>query len=319
MKKLLLLAITIIAITGPSKVLADNDKFFELPIIPDTMSFYNRTSYLVTHYWDFCDLKKAFSSRQRMANAFKDYLDLMPYVSDSVSTASVNKFIKGVEKSPENLLFITRTAEEYMHSDTAAIVGDQLYLNFVKAVVANKKIDPLDKLRYEHQLRIIPNSMRGSVVPGFDYIDRSGAKRNFDADTAMVVLLYYYDTDCMDCSLARVRLDADPSVNKLIDAGRLKIVALTTQAADGPWNEAVAEYPSGWTVGSMPTLDEIIEVTSSPMFYLLDSNHRVLGPKLSIDQVLDISQRLAATTPDPYIRQQAAKMQHDEASSPSSH
>lgn len=55
------------------------------------------------------------------------------------------------------------------------------------------------------------------------------------------------------------------------------------------------------------------------MFYLLDSNHRVLGPKLSIDQVLDISQRLAATTPDPYIRQQAAKMQHDETSSPSSH
>lgn len=297
--------ILILSILSPSEARAE--RFFELPIVPDTMAFNNRVNYLVTHYWDFCDLKKAFSSKQRIADAFKEYLDLMPLADGDVAIASVDKFIKSISKQPENLLFITREAEEYMYSDTAVVISDVLYLPFIKAVASSRKISDADKMRYERQARLISNCMIGSIAPDFSYIDRSGQKCSFATDTAEVVILYIFDTECSDCQLNKVRLDADASTTKLIDAGKLKIVAIDPTTPDGEWRDRVADYPTAWAVGANEALDEIYEYRQVPTFFLMDGKHRIYAKHLNIDQVLDVNRQLALRTPDPYIKSYRAK------------
>lgn len=301
MKRLLTILISLAALCGVMTPVANAGPFFQLPMVPDTMKFENRVNYLVEHYWDFCDLKKAFSSRSRMAVAFKEYLDLMPLADDQVALKSVEAFIKKVDK-PDNLLFITRTAEDYMHSDTAVVISDYLYLPFARAVADNRKIDRTDKMRYERQARVIANSMAGAVMPDFEYVDRAGGRRQFAADTADVVLLYIFDTDCSDCAMARVRLYADVNVTKLLDAGRMKVVAISPTSPDGQWRDLVGDYPEPWIVGAKDDLDDVIEFETTPTFYLLDNNHRVYGKNINLDAVLEICRRMALNTPDPYLR-----------------
>lgn len=297
----------IASVMAPS--LAKAEIFFQLPIVPDTLQFDKRVDYLVTHFWDFCDMKKAFSSRQKMRDAFHEYLDLMPLASIDVAESSVGNFIKSVEKKPEDLLFVVNQAEEYMYSDTAAILSDRLYLPFVKAAAENKKIDKAQRARYEHQARVISNSMVGATAPDFNYIDRNGEKHKLTDDSAEVVLLYFYDTDCADCALTRVRLDADNHTTKLIDAGVLKIIAITPGVADGEWRERVASYPASWRVGAADDIDDIMEIKHIPTFYVLNDAYRIYAKNLDLEQVLAINEQLSARTRDPYIR----KMQKQQA------
>ena len=78
---------------------AITQQFFQLPIIPDSIqNFQRRCDFMVKHYWDYCDLKKAFSSPDKMADAFATYLDFMPYATADVVFASVDKFMKDVSK-----------------------------------------------------------------------------------------------------------------------------------------------------------------------------------------------------------------------------
>lgn len=302
MRKLLLHTLLILLFAAAPASGLRAETFFQLPIIPDSMAFGNRVNYLVEHYWDFCDLKKAFSSRQRMSDAFKEYLDLMPLADADKATAAVDKFVKALEKQPNDLLFITGVAEDYMYSDTAALSGDAIYLQFVKAVTANKKIDKASKMRYERQQRLLENCQIGRRVPDFTYIDRGGEKRSFDADTADIVYLYVYDTDCADCSLARVRLDADINTTKLIDAGSLRIVAISPTTPDGEWRDRVASYPKTWSVGALEDFDDIYEVKQIPTFFIMDKSHKLYFKNLGLDQVLGVSLQLASRTRDPYIQ-----------------
>lgn len=317
MRKTVFYTLLALIMSAVSSTTARADAFFQLPIVPDSMGFENRVNYLVDHYWDFCDLNKAFSSRQRMADAFKEYLDLMPLATGDHAINSVNAFIGKIEKKPENLLFITTVAEEYMYSDTAEVVGDLIYLPFVQAVARNKKIDKASKARYERQARLIGNCQIGSEAPDFTYIDRKGEKRPFKSDSADVILLYIYDTDCPECSMARIRLHADINTTKLIDAKRLRIVAISPTTPDGEWRDRVASYPEEWEVGAVEDFDDIYEVRSIPTFYVLDDKYKIFAKNLSLEQVLDVNRQLAARTRDPYIpRHQTTVKAEEPAAAP---
>ena len=86
-------------------------------------------------------MKKAFSSPDKMADAFATYLDFMPYATADVVFASVDKFMKDVSKKPENAAFIGRLAEEKLFSDSAEFRSEQLYTHFLDNLLKVKKLD----------------------------------------------------------------------------------------------------------------------------------------------------------------------------------
>lgn len=307
----LIFSLLLLLVTAPK---AKADSFFQLPIIPDSLSFNNRIDYLVTHYWDYCDLKKAFSSKQKMISAFKEYLDLMPIASRDVAIPAVEKFIKSIDK-PDNIITIVSAAEDYIHSDTSSVYSDELYYPFVKAAATNKKLSSAQKARYEHQYKVLTNSMVKMTMPDIEFIDRNNKKSSLYADSAKVVIVYLFDTDCEDCAMTKIRLDADINTTKLIDAGTLKIVALTNAAADGEFLERVKSYPASWIIGATPELDEIIDVQTMPAFYVLDNNHTIFGKNLVLDQVLAINRQLAESVRDPYIKKHWDEKRNEAAKS----
>lgn len=289
MKKTILAFLTlIISISASAQVNgAVSQQFFQLPIIPDSIvSFQNRCDFMVTHYWDFCDLKKAFSSRDKMADAFKMYISFMPYASADVVFKSVDKFLGGISKKPDDMLFIARLAENNIYADTAEFQSEQLYTHFIDGILKSKKLDKNSREYYEKQASVLHNSQEGMMAPTFDITDSQGAKTKFVTDTAQfATLLMFMVPGDSDAELAKTRLNANIKTSQLVKSGMLKIYCIATKN-----NGERFTSPEGWTSGFAPGIEEIYDVRKSPMFYIINSEGKILRKGNELEPVLNVMQ-----------------------------
>lgn len=289
-KQLIFCLLLFIGVSSGAKA----DTYFQYPIVPDSIKhFQRRCDYMARHFWDFCELKKAFSAKQKMANEFKVYISILRNATPDSAIASVNRFNKKLEKQAADQLFMAECAENLLYGDTAEVWIDELYLPFAEAVAANKRIDKASKAHFAHQANILRNSLTGKRIGSLPYTTREGEKRNLDNDSAQVLVVFFNDPDCDDCNLARIRLDADISMTELINEGKAKIVAISLTEPTEEWKQAVSSYPSTWTVGANPDADLNIDLRNgTPDFYIVDKNHNVRFKHLNIDQVLDVARQL---------------------------
>lgn len=289
MKKTILAFLTlIISISASAQANgAVSQQFFQLPIIPDSIvSFQNRCDFMVTHYWDFCDLKKAFSSRDKMADAFKMYISFMPYASADVVFKSVDKFLGGISKKPDDMLFIARLAENNIYADTAEFQSEQLYTHFIDGILKSKKLDKNSREYYEKQASVLHNSQEGMMAPTFDITDSQGAKTKFVTDTAQfATLLMFMVPGDSDAELAKTRLNANIKTSQLVKSGMLKIYCIATKN-----NGERFTSPEGWTSGFAPGIEEIYDVRKSPMFYIINSEGKILKKGNELEPVLNVMQ-----------------------------
>lgn len=289
MKKTILAFLSlVISISASAQVNgAVSQQFFQLPIIPDSIvSFQSRCDFMVTHYWDFCDLKKAFSSRDKMADAFKMYISFMPYASADVVFKSVDKFLGGISKKPDDMLFIARLAENNIYADTAEFQSEQLYTHFIDGILKSKKLDKNSREYYEKQASVLHNSQEGMMAPSFDITDSQGAKTKFVTDTAQfATLLMFMVPGDSDAELAKTRLNANIKTSQLVKSGMLKIYCIATKN-----NGERFTSPEGWTSGFAPGIEEIYDVRKSPMFYIINSEGKILKKGNELEPVLNVMQ-----------------------------
>ncbi len=268
--------------------------FFQYPIVPDSIStLTGRCNYLSNHFWDFCDLKSAFSSKQRMADEFKGYLEILQLASPDTAVTAIDRFTARLDKQPKDLLFLAEIAEAELYSDSAKVWSDELYIPFARAVERNKRIDKASKLRYKHQADILENSLPGRRIPSIPYVTADGGKGDVLNDSAQVIVLFINDPECSDCSLARIRMHADIATTQLINDGVVKIISLSAVDPDEKWKAEVADYPSDWIVAANPDIDMTLDLRGgTPSFYILDKRRKIRFKHLDVNQVLDIMRQL---------------------------
>lgn len=270
------------------------DTYFQYPIVPDSIqSFTGRCDYQAQHFFDFCDLKKAFSNRQKMGDEFRVYLSVIANATPTVAQDNLSDLMKKLEKQPADQLFLAEIAEGLLYGDTAQYWIDNLYLPIAEAVATNKKINKAERARYEHQAKTLANSMTGGPTPDLAFTRPDGTTANLRDEKARVVIVFFNDPDCSDCSLAKVRLNADISTTELIDKGIVKIVSISLTEPDEAWKSWAATLPEKWVAGAAPDADLEVDLRSgTPDFYMLDSKGTLKYKHLDIDQVLDISRQL---------------------------
>lgn len=296
MKRLTILfagIIVLLSLAVPSRAQQSSDTYFPYPMPPDSITNLNRRcNFLLEHFWDYCDLKKAFSSKAKMRQAFADFLSFMPYADQDKVHEAVATLGKKLDKQPDDLLFLAEEAEAQVMGDSCQYYSEEVFLAFAQAVVNNKRVNSTQKLRYEQQLRQIGGTQPGMIAPDLEYTDRNGVKRHLAADSANIVVLYFNDPDCSDCHLARVKLDANIQMTRLIDKNLVKVVCIYPGDYSPEWAEAVASYPQEWIVGAAPEADLVYHIKEFPSFYLLDDTHKIHAKNYSVDEVLEVARRL---------------------------
>lgn len=294
MKRLLIVAFLVILATAWAPRAAAAETPFAYPQVPDSITDINaRYNYFVTHFWDRVDLKRAFSSKPNVKAAFADYVAPMRFADADVVYASVNAFIDRLRKQPADLLYVAELAEAQLYSDTASVPSDELYVAFLRPILACKKIDRNLAARFDMHLRQLQHSLKGKPLGELQFTDREGRRVRFMPRGGQALIIYFNDPDCSDCSLAKTRLMADFRAAELIESGQLAILALTPGDPDEHWRAGVASYPDTWLTGADPDLDLNLDLRSGiPSFYLVDEQGNVAAKHLSIDTLLNILRRI---------------------------
>lgn len=263
------------------------ETYFPYPSPPEALTTLSqRTNYLVEHFWDRCNLKSAFSSRAKLAVAFRDYVSFMPYASSDTVHASIAQLIDKVKKDKKNLLTLGEIAEATLYSDSAEVLSDELYIPFAAAVAANKKIPAASRARFEHQARVLANSQLGAVAPALPFVTIDGNKSDLSKVETPYILLFFNDPDCDDCLFVKARLAADYNTRQLIDKNILKIVSIYPDAPSDEWKEGAALYPESWIVGASEEADETFDMRRAPVMYFLDKDRKILAKNMVIDNVI---------------------------------
>ena len=270
------------------------ETLFQYPHIPDILTNLDeRSNYLVSHFWDRCNLKSAFYSKDRFKQAFNDYIAVAPYAHKDTMNLSIEKLIKTVKKNPENMLILGEIAQESLYGDSAQFWSDELYLPFAKAVVETKKIPKERKARVAYHVEVLEQSQVGMTAYPLTFIDEQGNKQNLkDLSSATFILLFINETDCDDCIMARARMATNIKIQQLITEGKLLIVSINPTEADDEWRENTSKYPSSWIKGASPDVDSHFDMRMTPSIYLLDQKHTILAKNIDINTLIATVSRL---------------------------
>lgn len=302
MKKIILTIIlgSLLASTASAQN-TGNSQFFELPKIPAELeNIHDRTDYLIEHYWDFCDLDKAFSSRDKMAEAFDTYISLMPIATVNTVYSVVPAFMKKISKKPANVLFIGELAESKLYSDSATFPNDELFVLFANEIINNKKVDKNSKLRYQHLVQVLTGSCEGAIVPPFEYTDLLGNKGTFAVDTTRVgTILFINDPDCDNCSRARLRLDTDILTRRMIENGKIDLYNIFPADGDADWIEQSMNLPKEWHTVASEQVNELFDMRMMPMFYVINPNGVILLKTPDVNAIIRIMAELANVSATP--------------------
>jgi len=283
------IAATILTCQSVSAQNTAEGQYFPYPTVPDNLvSLTDRSNFFIENFWNHCNFKSAFSSKQKMGQAFNDFATFMPYADAEIVHKAINKLIKDVSKNPKNLLTLGEMAEGTFYSDTASIVCDECYLPFAQAVANNRKISKADKARFEYQAKALGGSQVGMTAPDFTFTTPTGETgRLSDMPTGAYVLLFFNDPDCDECELARVRLAADFNLNDLIDNNLIKVVSIYPGEKTDEWVSKTDTYNKKWIVGAAPEIDEIYDMRNPPVIYYLNGDHVILSKTFAIDNLLE--------------------------------
>lgn len=291
MKKYLILFFLLISSSSVLKAQTP-ERYFPYPEVPETMTtLYERCNYLVYHFWERCNFKQAFSSLNRMENAFVDFISFMPYATADTAFMAVDRLLENVKKSPDQLLSIGRFAKAHLFSDTAQFYSEELYEPFAKAVVENKKVPREKREAFEKDLKIVSNTRIGKRIPDLKFELAGGGESTVSANMAPMVIILFTGPDCSDCSMSRVRLSADYALNSMMKEGRLKIINLYVGPVDAGWTETQTAAPEGWIVGRCPEAAEYFDLRYLPNIAYLNKKMEVLGKNFSADEIISSFRR----------------------------
>lgn len=295
MKRLILSLI--VALTACSGLRAADGDIFPYPVPPEDMqTLGERCDYLVTHFWDRCDFKSAFSTKDKLNNTFGDWISFMPYATaDSVHVA-IERLLESVKKSGPHTLGIARMAESWCYSDTAFIFSEEIYYPFAKAAANHGKIKGDDKALFKKQVQIIENTYTDGRIKHLEYTTLDGQRHSLDETRTQIIILMFGDYENDNCALSRIRLSADINATALIKAGLLTVINIQPSAAGDEWRGAASSYPADWVNGASADAAEYFPLRRSPEFYLIDSRHRILAKNFDIEGLLNALTTLRANT-----------------------
>ncbi|MCM1224580.1 MAG: DUF5106 domain-containing protein [Lachnospiraceae bacterium] len=253
---------------------------FEYPVAPEDLEWNQRSNWLAEHFWDSFDFKQKSVGQSQLVHAFTTYIVPLHLAERDVAMKSVQALIKKLQKSPTLLLQFTQAAERTMYEpNTAELVIDEVYLEFLNAVTKNKKIPDLRKARYKSQLKSLSNSLVGKPLLRFAFTDRKGQPEVY-SNAGVPEIIVFGNYDCTDCRLARLQLDTDSELQELVDAGKARIMFISPDVDTseiGAWAEAVKKYPENWTVGRGESLDEKIDLRVIPALFIIGADGNIVS------------------------------------------
>lgn len=257
---------------------------FEYPVAPEEIqSLGDKSNWLMQHFWDQMDFKKNSAVDQTALNdAFRVYTLPMQWADKVEVNKSVDNILSKISKNPTLLLQFTKAAEENLYSSRARIWIDEVYVKFLEAFLKNKKFTKTRKLRYQEQLKRITNSMIANKAPTFNFVTPTGNPGKYEP-IGVFTIIEFGDPDCDDCRHAKLKMETDMQFTSLVDRGLVNVLFIIPDPVEG-WQTNIGDYPSNWIVGASDDVSDILDIRTSPSFYVIDKEGNIVAKNVFVEQ-----------------------------------
>lgn len=264
------------------------DPLFEYPVAPEELpTMYEKSNYIVEHFWDNFDLKTKRAVDQNALNhAFKVYSTALRFADRDKSLAANQKLLNNISKNPTLLLQFVKAAEENIYGPRAEVWMDEVYTQFLKAITSNKNISKSRKERYASQLSALSNTAEGMLAPKFSFENRNGNTSNY-FPMSTPTLIIFGDPWNTDWRMARLKMESNLPLIQALDKGKINILYILPEEKDG-WKSTVENYSSKWTVGAGDKLNAIYDMRVSPSIYVIGNDGKILKKNISLPDALDL-------------------------------
>ena len=294
MKKLFLLALIVACMPWNSVNAQESNEvqapatLFAYPVAPDTIkTFENRVNYIVDNFWGNYDLSKPIADLNAFNGAFRDYLGFLRYCHRTVAISSVRDFLFKAQTNKANFEKIAMLAEMGLYNVGAEYWSDEIYTEFLKAVIGNKQLKQDVRKYYAKQMERIKRTQLGASLASVTYTDADGKKVSIaDIEADMVMIFITLDSDA-DQSFQRVRLSTDVAINSILDSGKVKLLCLSPEKYSKEWAHNAKGYAQNWLVGACPELsvEGDYDVRYTPSFIILDKDKNIIQKNVDLEAI----------------------------------
>lgn len=263
-------------------------------------SLAERLEFYGLHYWDDFDFKDSVRLQQRgyVEQAWANYLPVVGQLSVDASGASLRNTM--ALASVDSLAFATfcEVAEKYLYNPNSPLRNEELFIPVLEYIVASPKVDSLMKLRPEHLLRLALKNRVGEVAADFNYTLSGKSKQlkmhDIEAD---FTLLFFNDPKCDDCVRVKEVIASSQLLESLVRVGAPKLAILSVCIEDDIEAWKNSSYPNfvinAYDTNSTIRNSELYDLKASPTLYLLDSDKKVIVKDGSIEQIVEVLDRLS--------------------------
>ena len=74
----------------------------------------------------------------------------------------------------------------------------------------------------------------------------------------------------------------------LVDRGLVNVLFIIPDPVDG-WQTQIGDYPSNWVVGASDTVSDILDIRSTPSFYVIGKDGKIIAKNISVDQAKSLA------------------------------
>ncbi len=263
---------------------------FRLPDIPAVLTTpEERAAYLTLHYWDHFDFADTtlIDRPEITEQAFVDFISVLPYTPMEHAQVAVDSLIGRTLARKAMFYHFIELADKYLYEPNSPMHDEDLHILVLQSVVNDPRVEEIDKLRPRYLLEIARKNRPGDVAADFAFICRDGSRRRLSEIKAEYLLLYFNDPECGECRSMKERLAASPTVNGLLNAGRLKLLSVCVEGRTAAWEKAAfpARWIDGCDDGQRLTRDEVYDLKAMPTLYLLDAGKRVILKDAPIERI----------------------------------
>ncbi|MCD7976057.1 MAG: DUF5106 domain-containing protein [Tannerellaceae bacterium] len=256
---------------------------FKMVTIPEILtSPEERADYLVKHYWDHFDFTNPgyVHLPEVSEQAFVDYIDILAYVSPETASASIKGMLKKAEVNKEVFGYFSELYEKYLYDPNSPMRNEEVYIPVLEYLVYSSQLDDVYKIRPTHLLEVALRNRTGRPATDFTYTLANGRKQKLYEVKSDYTLLYFYNPDCSSCKELTGELKSSEVVNRMIQSGKLKIVAVYPDEDLTAWKNHLAEFPAEWINSYDQDVvlkeEEIYDLKAIPTIYLLDKDKNVV-------------------------------------------
>lgn len=201
-------------------------------------------------------------------------------VTDSVSThEALRILLNGLKRDKEAIRKTNSLIKLYLDNPASPARDETKYIRYLRALLTVDSIPEGLRSESEEQLRIAMLNRPGTIATDFRYLDRKGSEGSLHEFEAPKIMLIFYDPECPHCPEILNKIATRRSINKAIEDGMLRVLAIYAEGKRDVWNKTKWEMPRNWTIGYDLTgiLDnELYDLPAMPIIYILDGEHRVL-------------------------------------------